>query len=212
MYTNNWHTAAFFWQNFQRFQRILSCFSTISTNSQRFSTILTILNDFLWPCAWEKLRYFFAGWFARFEWFVNSAYDLYANDCVPTGWRITKFDFIKIRQHVHTSRQQKVHTQPIGRFFYGLVSRFTDISGLQCHAFLQKINPTKTPRYGKSTVVDRKLFICRMVIIRASARPLSILENFLFYEYSIFSFTMSRCILHFLGDNTTNAIWQTIVH
>jgi hypothetical protein len=51
-----------------------------------------------------------------------------------------------------------------------------------------------------------------MVIIRASARPLSMRENVLFYEYSIFSFMMSRCILHFLGENTTNAIWQTTVH
>jgi hypothetical protein len=62
------------------------------------------------------------------------------------------------------------------------------------------INPAKTPRYGKkSTVVHRNFFIHRMLMIRVSVRPLRMRENFLFYEYSIFDFVMSRCILHFLG-------------
>jgi hypothetical protein len=44
------------------------------------------------------------------------------------------------------------------------------------------------------------------------ARPSRTHENFQFYENSIFNFVMSRCIFHFLGQNTTNAIWYTIVH
>jgi hypothetical protein len=59
--------------------------------------------------------------------------------------------------------------------------------------------------------VHRKMFIHRMVVIRASARPSRTRKNFLFHEYGIFSFMMSRCILHFLRENTTNAIRQTIV-
>jgi hypothetical protein len=74
------------------------------------------------------------------------------------------------------------------------------------------INPAKTPRYGKSIVLHRKFFSRRTVMIRASARPLRMRENFLFYEFSIFNFVMSRCIFHFLAQNTTDAIWQTIVH
>ena len=74
------------------------------------------------------------------------------------------------------------------------------------------INPAKTPRYGKSTVVYRKIFIHRMLMIRVRAWPLRMRENFLFYEYSIFNFVMSRCILHFLGKNRTHAIWQSIVY
>jgi hypothetical protein len=76
------------------------------------------------------------------------------------------------------------------------------------------INPGKTPRYGKSTVLHRKISIHRMSMIRARARPLRMHENFLFYENSIFNFVMSRCILYFLGQNTTIALWHinTIVH
>jgi hypothetical protein len=74
------------------------------------------------------------------------------------------------------------------------------------------INPAKTPQYGKSTVLHRKFFIHRMSMICTSARRLRMHENFLFYENSIFNFVMSRCILRFLGQNTTHAIWHTIVH
>ena len=74
------------------------------------------------------------------------------------------------------------------------------------------INPAKTPRYGKSTMVYRKNFIHRMLMIRVSVRPLRMRENFLFYEYSILSFMVSRSILHFLGENTTHAIWQSIYY
>jgi hypothetical protein len=78
--------------------------------------------------------------------------------------------------------------------------------------FWVKKKTTKTPRCGKSIVLHRKFFIRRMVIIRASARPLRMRENFIFYKYSILSFMMSRSILHFLGENTTNTIWQSIVY
>ena len=74
------------------------------------------------------------------------------------------------------------------------------------------INPAKTPRYGKSTVVYREIFIHRMLMIRVSVRRLRMREIFLFYEYSIFNFAISRCILHFLGKNRTHAICYTIVH
>jgi hypothetical protein len=39
------------------------------------------------------------------------------------------------------------------------------------------INPAKTPRYGKSTLVYRKYFIHRMLMIRVRARPLRIRES-----------------------------------
>jgi hypothetical protein len=64
----------------------------------------------------------------------------------------------------------------------------------------------------KLIVVHRKTFIHRIMIIRASARPLRMHKNFRFHEYGISSFMMSRCILHFLGENTTNTIWHTIVY
>jgi hypothetical protein len=113
-----------FWHDAQRFQRIF--------------------NVFLWPGAWEKLRY----------------------------------------------------------FLLAVSPDSVDLS----------INHAKTPRYGKSTVVSRKNCIHRMLMIRVSARPLRMRENFLFYEYSIFNFVMSRCILHFLGENRTHAIWQPNVY
>ena len=51
----------------------------------------------------------------------------------------------------------------------------------------------------------------RVVIMRASVH--AAVENaqfFRFHEYGIFSvIMMSRCVLHLLGENTTNAIWRT---
>ena len=62
----------------------------------------------------------------------------------------------------------------------------------------------------KLTVMHRNVYIHCMLIIRANARPLRTHKNIRFHEYSIFNFTMDRCILHLLGQNTDIAIWRTI--
>jgi hypothetical protein len=60
--------------------------------------------------------------------------------------------------------------------------------------------------------VTSKIFIDRIRIMRASARPLRARKNIRLHEYSIFSFMMDRYIFHLLGEKPAIAILRTIFY